>query len=170
MSNPPEDPGHHPPPQPSGPYPGGYNQPPPQQYEQHPPPPPHYDQPPPNAYAPPPQPPGWQSPPARSPGRPRKGFFGALFDLDFNESITTQLIKVTYLLTILVYSLIAILMLILTQSFFDWNKPLGFITLIATPFVWFGGLLSTRLVLEFVVNQFKITEHLKALRERDERR
>lgn len=99
--------------------------------------------------------------------RRSKGFFGTLFDINFDDMVTTRLIKMAYALAILVYSLIALLMLLFAWSFFAWNKPLGFITLIATPIVWTAGLLTTRLVLEFVINQFKITEHLKALRDRE---
>jgi hypothetical protein len=173
MSNAPDDPGHRPTPPRQGdpqPYPGP-------------------PQPPYGAYAPPPnQPPPpagpWQGPPPGfdpnsppPPGtsgyQPRpagRGFTGALFDLNFDHMVTPRLIKGAYGLAIAVYSLIALLMLLFAWSFFVWNKPLGFISLIATPIVWTGGLLTTRMFLEFLINQFKITEHLKVIREQGESR
>lgn len=170
MSNPHDDPGHRPPPprqgEPQPSYPGG------------PPPPPYQTDP--HAYpGPPPQPGGpWQAPPPghgappQPPGygprsREGKGLFGALFDLNFDHMVTANLIKMSYVLAIVIYSLIALVMLLFAWSFSVWNKPLALATLVATPIVWIGGLLATRMVLEFVINQFKITEHLKAMRERE---
>lgn len=134
----------------------------------------HYQSPPPQ------QPPGghWQTPPPGygpspqpSPRGPRgdKGFFGALFDVNFDHMVTTRMIKASYVLALVIYSLIGIVMLLFAWSFSVWNKPLALATIVATPIVWLSGLLSTRLILEFAINQFKITEHLKALREREER-
>src|SRR5262245_35912948 len=139
MSNPHDDPGRRPPPprqgEPHSSYPGG---PPPYQADPH-------------AYQAPPQHPGgpWQGPP---PGHgmppqspvygPRegrgKGFFGALFDLNFDYMVTTNLIKATYAMAIAVYSLIALVMLLFAWSFSVWSKPLALATLLATPIVWIG--------------------------------
>ncbi|MCO5992647.1 DUF4282 domain-containing protein [Actinoallomurus rhizosphaericola] len=194
MSNAPDDPGHRPPPPRQGdaqpyqgdaqpyqgdpypyqgdpqphlggpPYGGGYAPPSPNQ----PPPPTAPWQGPPPGYGPPPH--GPLGPPTYAPRPTGKGFFGALFDANFDYMVTTRLIKVTYALAIVVYSLVALLLLLLAWSFFYWNKPLGFITLIAAPIFWISGLLTTRIVLEFVINQFKISEHLKAIREQGETR
>ena len=170
MSNPHDDSGRRPPPprqgEPYSSYPGG-------------PPPPYQG----NPYqsAPPQQQPGdaWQGPPpgyeaAQQPPAPPayvprgdKGFFGALFDVNFDHMVTTSLLKATYVLALVVYSLISLVMLLFAWSFSVWNKPLALATLLATPLVWIAGLLATRLTLEFVINQFKITEHLKAIRERE---
>lgn len=176
MSNPHDDPGHRPPPpregEPTGSYQGA------QPYYQGEPYPHQGPQP-----APPEQPTGsWQGgapsgygfpqrpAPAVSGARPRtKGFFGALFDLNFDHMVTTRLLKMSYLLAIVVYSLIALVMLLFVWSFSVWNKPLAFATLAATPIVWLAGLLFTRMTLEFAINQFKITEHLKAMREQERR-
>ncbi|GLY73272.1 hypothetical protein Airi01_015390 [Actinoallomurus iriomotensis] len=169
MSNPHDDPGHRPPPprqgEPQPSYPGG-------------PPPPYQTDP--HAYPGPPQQPGgpWQGPPpghgmppqpqAHAPReRAGNGFFKALFDLNFDHMVTASLIKFSYALAIVVYSLIALVMLLFAWSFSVWNKPLALATLVATPIVWVAGLLTTRMVLEFVINQFKITEHLKAMRDRE---
>jgi hypothetical protein len=178
MSNAPDDPGHRPPPPRQGdpqpyqgdpqPHPGGQPPhgyaPPPNQ----PPPPAGPWQGPPPGYGPPPQ--GPYGSPGYSPRPAGKGFLGALFDANFDHMVTTRLIKAAYALAIVVYSLISLLLLLLAWSFFVWNKPLGFITLIAAPIFWIAGLLSTRIVLEFVINQFKISEHLKAIREQGEAR
>jgi hypothetical protein len=173
MSNPHDDPGRRPPPprqgEPPSSYPGG---PPPYQSEQ-----PYYQGEP--HYQGPPQQPGgqWQGPPpgygqpqppARGP-QSDKGFFGALFDLNFDHMVTTRMIKASYVMALVVYSLIALVMLLFVWSFSVWSKPLALATLVATPIVWVSGLLSTRMFLEFVINQFKITEHLKAMREREGR-
>lgn len=186
MSNAADDPGHRPPPprqgdphpyqgdpqphlggpqlHPGGPPYGGYAPPPPNQ----PPPPAAPWQGPPPGYGPPPH--GPQGAPAYPPRTSGKGFFGALFDANFDHMVTTRLIKVAYALAIVVYSLVALLLLLLAWSFFYWNKPLGYITLIAAPIFWISGLLTTRIFLEFVINQFKISEHLKAIREQGEAR
>jgi hypothetical protein len=171
MSNPHDDPGRRPPPPRQGEPPSSYQGgPPPYQGDppsyQGPPPPPHLGGPwqgPPPGHGMPPQPP---SPPAYAP-RGDKGIFGALFDLNFDHMVTTRLIKISYAMAMVVYSLIALVMLLFAWSFSAWNKPLALATLVATPIFWIAGLLSTRLILEFVINQFKITEHLKAMRERE---
>lgn len=175
MSNPHDDPGRRPPPPRQG-EPGESYQGAPTQHQGEPY--PYYGPPP----GPPPQATGaWQGPPpgygapqpsSAQPGydaRGDKGVVGALFDLNFDHMVTPRLIKLSYVLAIVVYSLIALVMLLFVWSFSVWNKPLAFATLVATPIVWLAGLLSTRLVLEFVINQFKVTEHLKAIREREER-
>ena len=174
MSNPHDDPGvvpRHPgrasPPS----YPGG---PPPYQSEQ-----PYYQGEPHHYQGPPQQhggqwqgpPPGYGTspqPPARGP-RSDKGFFGALFDLNFDHMVTTRMIKASYVMALVVYSLIALVMLLFVWSFSVWNKPLALATLVADADRSGRPACSTRMFLEFVINQFKITEHLKAMREREGR-
>ena len=170
MSNPHDDPGRRPPPPRQGEPPSSYQGGPPPPYQGD----PHAYPGPPNQAAGPWQgpPPGYggpQQPPVPPEYSPRrdKGFFGALFDLNFDHMVTTKLIKISYMLAIVVYSLIALVMLLFVWSFSVWNKPLAFATFLATPIVWVSGLLLTRMFLEFVINQFKITEHLKAMRERE---
>ncbi|GAA0356792.1 DUF4282 domain-containing protein [Actinoallomurus spadix] len=184
MSNAADDPGHRPPPprqgdphpyqgdpqphlgdpqpHPGGPPYGGYAPPPPNQ-----PPPPAAWQGPPPGYGPPAPYPG---PPAR-PARPAgKGFLGALFDMSFDHMVTIKVVRAAYALSIAAYTGIALLMLYEAWGFSVWNKFLEWITILATPVVWLTGILTTRLALEFVINQFKISEHLKVIRDQNEPR
>jgi hypothetical protein len=162
MSNPHDDPGHRPPQPRQGE---------PQPYQGGPPPPPH--QPPPGApwqgpggYGPPPQhsapPPGYAS------GR-GKGFFGALFDMSFDHMVTTRLIKLFYVLAIVIVSCssLAIISIGIWVAQLRNGWFLGVVTICFTPVIWLFQLVIVRIVMEVVINQFKITEHLKAMRERD---
>ncbi|GAB2812764.1 hypothetical protein GCM10022221_08020 [Actinocorallia aurea] len=150
----------------------------------------HPDQPPPAA-APPqrPVPPQWQQgqpqhtgpqpalpqgeqPPAQ-PGPPRvrrKGFFGSLLDTKFDAMVTPMLIRGFYLLSLAVITLFSIMLFL-----FIWglggNDPYGdspawpFITaIIVTPVFWTFQVVCVRIALEFVINQFKITEELQKIR------
>lgn len=196
MSNAPDDPGHRPPsprqgePQPFQGEPQPYQSDPqsfqgePQPYQG--------GHPAPGGYAlpggyPPPSPPNqppppagpWQSSPGYGPspypyqGPPRpagKGFLGALFDMNFDHMVTIKVIRMAYALAIAVYSAIALLMLYEAWGFSVWNKFLEWITILATPVIWLTGILTTRMALEFVINQFKISEHLKAIRDQKEPR
>jgi uncharacterized protein DUF4282 len=176
MSNPHDDPGRRPPPprqgEPPSSYPGG-------------PPPPYQGDP--HAYpgdgqqyqGPPQQ--AWQSqggygpapqPPMGPPGYPvakGKGLFGALFDLNFDEMVSTKLIKAFYLLALLLISLTSLFVLLvgLWALQFGWGRYFGVFLVPAAPLMWLFELVVTRMTLEFVINQFKITEHLKVIRDRE---
>lgn len=82
--------------------------------------------------------------------------------------VTIKVIRMAYALAIAVYSAIALLMLYEAWGFSVWNSFLEWITILATPVVWLGGILTARLTLEFAINQFKITEYLKAIRDQKE--
>jgi hypothetical protein len=165
MSNPHDDPGRRPPPprqgDPYSPYPGG-------------PPPPHQGEP---YQGPPPQQPGpWQGPPpGRAPwppgpegGYPRgKGLLGNLFDLTFNHMVTPQMIRAAYLFAVLFTSMTAVLWLIVGFWLFQYGWLLTVFIVLFTPPLWLLSLIGIRMFLEFLINQFKITEHLKAMRERE---
>ncbi|MCO6006611.1 DUF4282 domain-containing protein [Actinoallomurus purpureus] len=193
MSNAPDDPGHRPPPprqgdpqpyqgdpqpyrddsQPyqgdPGPYQGG--QPP---YSGYPPPP---NQPPPPASPWQGPPPGYGPPPHApqgSPGYPPrpagKGFFGAIFDMNFDHMITVKLARVIYVVFLLLISFFSLIILWYGYSIFQWNALLGLMVSFAAPLTWIFYVLVLRVSMEFVINQFKITEHLKAIRERGDLR
>jgi hypothetical protein len=83
--------------------------------------------------------------------------------------VTTRLIKVVYVLAVLLISLTSIFLLLvgLWSLQFEWGKYFGVFLVPAAPLLWVFELVVTRLILEFVINQFKITEHLKALRDRE---
>ncbi|WP_345354317.1 DUF4282 domain-containing protein [Actinoallomurus liliacearum] len=192
MSNAPDDPGHRPPPprqgdpqpyqgdpQPYSPayqgdpqaYPGGqppyggYAPPPPNQ----PPPPPAGPwQGPPPGYGPPQ--PGPQSSPPYTPRPTGKGFFGALLDANFDHMVTVKLAKFIYLVFLTLISLFALVILWYGYSILKWNTILGIMVIFAAPLTWIFYVLIVRVSMEFVINQFKITEHLKAIRERGDLR
>lgn len=178
MSNAPDDPGHRPPPPRQGdpqPYQGD------PQPHQGPPQPPPDGQPPYGAYAPPPNqppppagpwqgpPPGYSPPPQGPQGYPPrpsgKGFFGSIFDMNFDHMITVKLARVIYVIFVLLISLFALVILWYGYSILQWNALLGIMVSFAAPLTWLFNVLVLRVSMEFVINQFKITEHLKAIRE-----
>jgi uncharacterized protein DUF4282 len=174
MSNPHDDPGRRPPSprqgEPPSSYPGG--------------PPPHYQGEPHHQgesypYPGPPQPPAgpWQGQPGYGPAPQApvfsatrgKGLFSALFDFNFDEMVSTRLIKAFYLLAVILISLSSLFVLLvgLWALQFDWGRYFGVFLVPAAPLMWMFELVFTRMTLEFLINQFKITEHLKVMRERE---
>ena len=101
-----------------------------------------------------------------------KGFFASLFDLNFDHMVTTRIIKIVYVLAIMVFSLVSLFTFLvgLWALQFSWGKYVGVFLVPAAPLLWLLELVTVRLALEFVINQFKITEHLKAIREQREPR
>jgi len=174
MSNPHDDPGRRPPPprqgEPPSSYPGG---PPPYQSEQ-----PYYQGEP--HYQGPPQQPGgqWQGPPTGY-GQPQsapeagyerqKGLLANLFDFSFNHMVTPQMIRAAYFFAVLFTSMSAILWLIVGFWLFQYGWLLTVFIVLFPPPLWLLSMIATRMFLEFLINQFKITEHLKAMREREGR-
>ena len=176
MSNPHDDPGRRPPPprqgEPPSSYPGG-------------PPPPYQGDP--HAYpgdgqqyqGPPQQPTGpWQGPPPGhgmpqqppmpEPGYQRpKGLLGNLFDFTFDHMVTPQLIKGAYFFAVLFTSMTAVLWLIVGFWLFQYGWLLTVFIVLFTPPLWILSLIGIRMFLEFLINQFKITEHLKVVRDRE---
>jgi hypothetical protein len=175
MSNPHDDPGRRPPPprqgEPPSSYPGG---PPPYQSE----PPPYQGEPHPYQHQPGV---GWhghagpapqqQMAPPGYPANKGKGLLGALFDINFDEMVSTRLIKAFYVLAILLISLTSLFILLvgLWALQFGWGRYFGVFLVPAAPLLWLFELVVVRMILEFMINQFKITEHLKAMREREGR-
>jgi hypothetical protein len=169
MSNPHDDPGRRPPPPRQGE--------PAESYQGVPP----YYQGDPHAYqGPPPQPPGaWQGPPPgyampQAGGEAgyarRKGLLGNLFDFTFDRMVTPQMVRGAYFFAVLFTSLVAVVWLIVGFWLFQYGWLLTVFIVLFTPPLWLLSLISTRMFLEFLINQFKITEHLKAMREREELR
>lgn len=146
MSIPPDDPAHRPPPPRQGepPYPGAY---------------------------PPPRPTGhWQGqsgaygPP---PGYARGGgMMSSLFDFTFDHMVTPQLIKGAYRLAVVLVSLFSVFWLVVGVWLFQYGYLITVFVVLFTPPLWLASLLGIRMFMEFLINQFKITEHLKAMRER----
>jgi Domain of unknown function (DUF4282) len=134
-------------------------------------------------------PPGWRGPqqpqyqpagpepgyaPAPQLQRPktgRKGFLGSLFDLSFDHSVTLRLATFIYAMIILVNSLMALLIFFYgVDWYFLFNRALGVMAMIAAPVGWVFNLVMARVFMEFVINQFKISEHLKVIRDRGDLR
>ena len=125
------------------------------------------------APTPDPPPPADQFPggyPGRPPAQGEKGFLGALFDLNFDHMVTPRLIKGSYLFAVLLSSMVAVVWLIVGFWLFHYGYLLTVFIVLFTPPVWLASLIAVRMSLEFVINQFKITEHLKAIREQREPR
>jgi hypothetical protein len=96
-----------------------------------------------------------------------KGFFGALFDFSFTSFVTTKIIKVLYVL-ILVLAVVSAL--VYTIIAFKVNSGFGFLTLvIGDPLFIIIVMAFWRLVLEAFIVVFRISEDIRALRERSDR-
>ncbi|MDX6738639.1 DUF4282 domain-containing protein [Actinocorallia sp. A-T 12471] len=100
----------------------------------------------------------------------RKGFFGALLDTRFDAMVTPMLIRGFYLLSLAVITLFSILLFLFIWGLGGSNPyedapAWPFITaIIVTPIFWIFQVVCVRLALEFVINQFKITEELQKIR------
>ena len=109
---------------------------------------------------------------AYSQGAPRqvaesKGFFGALFDFSFTSFVTTKIIKVLYVLILVLAVLSALTYTVLA---FKVSPGFGFLTLvIGDPLFIIIVMAFWRLVLEAFVVVFRISEDIRALRERGDR-
>ncbi|MFD0900770.1 DUF4282 domain-containing protein [Actinomadura sediminis] len=125
---------------------------------------PNPNQPGPGPYATGPQPQvppqGWASPPRR------KGLVGALFDTSFDYMITAEMIKIIYRLAVVLITLFALIIAWTGVGFLEWNQMLGVLTILATPIIWLFQLVTTRMALEFLINQFKISEYLRVIKDK----
>ena len=88
----------------------------------------------------------------------RKSFFGALFDLSFNEIITLKLIKVLYCIGIGIAG-IAACWLVFT-AFFQ-TFAVGLLHLILAPIVFLLLVIISRIKMELFVALFKIEENTR---------
>ena len=87
------------------------------------------------------------------------GFFRSLFDISFTSFITTKLIKVVYALN-LVFVVVAAV--VAAFAAFQEDTLLGIgVLLIGAPLVSLVYLVYVRLVLEFIIQIFRITEMLR---------
>jgi hypothetical protein len=96
-----------------------------------------------------------------------KGFFGALFDFSFTSFVTTKIIKVLYVL-ILVLAVVSAL--VYTIIAFRVSAGFGILTLvIGDPLFIIIVMAFWRLVLEAFIVVFRISDDIRALRERGDR-
>jgi Domain of unknown function (DUF4282) len=100
-------------------------------------------------------------------GAESKGFFRALFDFSFTSFVTTKIIKVLYVL-ILVLAVVSAL--VYTIVAFRVSPGFGILTLvIGDPLFIIIVMAFWRLVLEAFIVVFRISDDIRALRERGDR-
>jgi hypothetical protein len=88
-----------------------------------------------------------------------KGFFSSLFDISFTSFVTTKIIKVLYVLSLI---LIAITALVFVIAGFQESAGLGlFMLVIGAPLGALLYTIYTRVVLEFIIQVFRIGELLR---------
>ena len=88
-----------------------------------------------------------------------RGFFRSLFDISFTSFITTKIIKLVYVITLV---LVAITALVFVIAAFRQDTTLGIVTLlIGAPLASLIYVVYARLVLELIVQIFRITELLR---------
>ena len=96
-----------------------------------------------------------------------RGFLGALFDFSFTSFVTTKIIKVLYVL-ILVLAVVSAL--VYTIVAFRVSAGFGILTLvIGDPLFIIIVMAFWRLVLEAFIVVFRISDDIRALRERGDR-
>ena len=100
----------------------------------------------------------------------RKGFFGALLDTKFDAMVTPMLIRGFYLLSLAVITLISVILFLGVwglggSSPYDDGPDWPFYAaIVIAPLFWLFQVVLVRMALEFVINQFKITEELQKIR------
>ncbi|WP_165969077.1 DUF4282 domain-containing protein [Actinomadura sp. KC06] len=92
---------------------------------------------------------------------------GTLFDLNFDYMITAKLVKIIYALSLLPITLVSLVLAWYGLAYLEEGSSIGLVVLVAAPFIWLLQVLITRIVLEFVINQFKISEYLRAIKDKD---
>jgi hypothetical protein len=90
-----------------------------------------------------------------------------ILDVNFERMVTTKLIKLIYRVALVVITLTTLLMIWYGLDFLTWNISLGLMTLLAAALGWLINVLLVRVFLEFLINQFKITEHLRSIKNGD---
>ena len=91
----------------------------------------------------------------------KKGFFGSLFDFSFRSFVTTKIVKLLYVLSLIVISLVTIVIIAAT-----FNRSSGFGALmlfIGGPLIFLFWLTYTRIILEVIIVFFRIAESVEAI-------
>ncbi|MEU8801489.1 DUF4282 domain-containing protein [Spirillospora sp. NPDC048819] len=93
---------------------------------------------------------------------------GSLFDMNFDHMITARLVKIIYVIALVLISMVA---LVVAGYGLAWLAQgatfLALLLLVAAPLLWVFQLLTVRILMEFVINQFKISEYLRAIKDKD---
>ena len=115
-------------------------------------------------------PPGYSAPPGQQQARQArqlqgtKGFFGALFDFGFTSFVTPKIIKVLYPL-IMIGAILSALSFVAFA--FRAGTGFGILTLfVLAPLFFLVVMAIYRIVLEFFIVIFRISDDIRALRER----
>jgi hypothetical protein len=88
-----------------------------------------------------------------------RGFFRSLFDISFTSFITTKIIKFVYVVTLVFVAVGAVFLVV---AAFAQDTTIGVLTLvIGAPLLSLIYLVYARLVLELIVQIFRITELLR---------
>ena len=88
-----------------------------------------------------------------------RGFFSSLFDLSFTSFVTTKIIKVIYVLTLIGIALLALAFVV---GAFQESTGLGlFVLLIGAPIGSLIYIIYSRVILEFIIQVFRIGELLR---------
>jgi hypothetical protein len=88
-----------------------------------------------------------------------RGFFQSLFDISFTSFITTKIVKFLYILALVLIGLGALAFI---ASAFRANAALGLVVLlIVAPLGSLLYVIYTRVVLEVIIQIFRINEHLR---------
>ncbi|HET6510106.1 MAG TPA: DUF4282 domain-containing protein [Baekduia sp.] len=88
-----------------------------------------------------------------------RGFFSSLFDLSFTSFVTTKIIKVIYVLSLILIGLFALAFIV--AAFQDSAAAGLFVLIIAAPLGALLYTIYTRVILEFIIQVFRIGELLR---------
>jgi hypothetical protein len=90
-----------------------------------------------------------------------KGIIACIFDLSFNEFVTTRIIKILFMLSILLAAFAALFIII---GGFASGTAAGFLgALIMAPIVFILSVLFSRIWLELVIVAFRVAENTSRL-------
>lgn len=95
--------------------------------------------------------------PAPGPKPPRKGFFGALFDVSFEHFVTPILVKVVYILAMVALGIVLLVWLV---AGFAQDLSLGLLVLLAGPIVALIYLALVRMTLEFYLSVVRMSQDI----------
>ncbi|MEU5880307.1 DUF4282 domain-containing protein [Spirillospora sp. NPDC047279] len=93
---------------------------------------------------------------------------GALFDFNFNHLVTPKLIKAFYVLSLLLISLSALMVVAIGLWIMQLRNGwlLGLIVIGSSPVIWVFEAILARIFMEAVVVRFKGVEHLRVIKDK----
>ncbi|TDC59334.1 DUF4282 domain-containing protein [Actinomadura sp. GC306] len=88
--------------------------------------------------------------------------------MNFDHMVTPKLVKIIYALALVPITLLALLIGWYALAYLQEGPAVvGLVLLVAAPLIWIFQVLMTRVFLEFVINQFKVSEYLRAIKDKD---